>query len=143
MRVLRCAALSTRLRSVPTVVAALAALAVGACGSEPRVALESLEVRDSVYVQPATGEPFTGRVYRTFADDPDRVELEGRLERGTWNGELTVYHAGGSIRYQGRLADGAPCGAWVENREGGEELSLYEELVREIESMGLYPPCPD
>lgn len=130
-------------RGAATLLALLAALLVAGCRPEPRVALESLVVRDSVYFEPASGEPFTGRVYRSFPDDPDRVELEGRLEGGTWNGELTVYHPGGSIRYQGRLADGRPCGAWVENREEGEELSLYEELVREIESMGLYPACPD
>lgn len=121
----------------------LLALLLTGCGPEPRVALDTLVLRDSLYLAPGSLEPFTGRVFRVFADDPEQVELEGRLEEGTWNGELTVYHPGGRIRYQGRLAGGAPCGAWVENRDESDEGSLYDELVREIESMGLYPACPD
>ena len=69
--------------------------------------------------------------------------LEGSLRDGLWEGELTVYHESGRIRYQGRLSRGAPCGAWVENRDDEPAGSLSRELKQEIESMGLYPPCPD
>lgn len=120
-------------------------LAVGSagCGSPESVSLETLVIRDSLYVSPGTGAPFTGPVHRLFPGEEGRVELVGRLEEGVWNGELTVHHSEGGIRYQGRLVDGTPCGAWVANRGGGEEGTLYEELVREIESLAVYPACPD
>ena len=113
------------------------------CAGEPRVALDSLELRDSVYLVPATGEPFTGEVFRPFEGDGDRLQLQGRLEEGAWNGELTVWHRDGSVRYQGRLVAGVQCGAWVENREEAGDESLHEALRRDIESLGLYPPCPE
>jgi antitoxin component YwqK of YwqJK toxin-antitoxin module len=122
-------------------VALVPAVGPGGCGEEERVPLDSLVLRDSLYLDAGTGAPFTGFVARRFEDGA--LQLEGRLEDGTWNGELTVWHPGGSVRYQGRLVDGAQCGAWVENRDEGEETSVYEELKREIESMGLYPPCPE
>jgi hypothetical protein len=118
-------------------------LAVQGCAGEPRVPLDSLVVRDSTYLVAETGEPYTGEVFRAFSDDPDHIQLEGRIEEGSWNGEMTVYHEGGGIRYQGRMAGGAPCGAWVENRSEEAAPSLYESLVQDVESMGLYPPCPD
>lgn len=122
--------------------ATLVFLLAGCVG--PRTAdLDDLVLRDSTYRVAATLEPFTGRVVRHFASDPEKVQLEGTLRDGTWEGELTVYHESGRIRYQGRLSAGAPCGAWVENRDDDASGSVYQELKREIESMGLYPPCPE
>jgi hypothetical protein len=110
----------------------------------PRTAdLDDLILRDSTYLVAETLEPFTGLVVRHFASDPEKVQLEGTLRDGTWEGELTVYHESGRIRYQGRLSAGTPCGAWVENRDDEAPGSVYRELKREIESMGLYPPCPE
>ena len=84
----------------------------------PRAAdLDDLVLRDSTYLVAETLEPFTGRVVRHFASEPDRVQLEGTLREGAWEGELTVYHESGRVRYQGRLSAGTPCGAWVENRD--------------------------
>ena len=105
--------------------------------------LATLVQQDSTYLTPDTREPFTGRVYRRFPDKPDQNQLVGALKDGVWEGELTVYHASGRIRYQGELHRGAPCGVWVENREDGPPGSLYQELKQEIESMGVYDPCPD
>ncbi len=110
----------------------------------PRAAdLDDLVLRDSTYLVAETLEPFTGRVVRHFASEPDRVQLEGTLREGAWEGELTVYHESGRVRYQGRLSAGTPCGAWVENRDDEPSGTVYQELRREIESMGIYPPCPE
>jgi len=122
---------------------ALALLLAGACVQGPPTNLDTLVLQDSTYLAPGTLGPFTGRVVRYFPDDSGRVEIEGTLEGGTWEGELTVYHRSGRIRYQGLLAGGAPCGAWVENREDAEAGSVYLLLKQDIESMGIYPPCPE
>lgn len=120
------------------------ALLVGtACADGAPADLDVLVLRDSTYLTPGTLEPFTGRVVRYFPGDGAKVQIEGRLEEGTWEGELTVYHESGRIRYQGRLAAGSPCGAWVENREDEAAESLYRMLKQDIESMGIYPPCPE
>lgn len=121
------------------------ALATLACGSpEPRD-LTTLIVVDSLYVEPATGEPFTGPVYRGFPDAPDdgRLQLEGGLVEGAWDGEFVVYHPNGRVRYMGSFAAGGRCGPWTENADSTRNESVYEDLVDEIESLGVYPPCPE
>jgi hypothetical protein len=120
----------------------LALLLAGACFQGRPANLDTLVLQDSTYLAPGTREPFTGRVVRYFPGDSGRVQIEGTLRDGTWEGELTVYHRSGRIRYQGRLAGGAPCGAWTENREDAEAGNLYLLLKQDIESMGIYPPCP-
>ena len=118
-------------------------LCLAACSDGPPAELGTLVLRDSTYLAPGTLEPFSGRVVRHFAGAPDKVQIEGTLENGTWEGELTVYHQSGRLRYQGRLSAGAPCGAWVDNRDDEEAGSVYLMLKQDIESMGIYPECPD
>ena len=125
----------------PSLLAAL--LLAAACAQGPPTDLGTLVQRDSTYLAPATLEPFSGRVVRYFADAPEKVQIEGTLEDGTWEGELTVYHPSGRVRYQGVMYRGAQCGAWVENRDEGPAESVYEMLKQEIESLGLYPECPE
>lgn len=121
----------------------LAALLGAACSAAPTRDLRELVLRDSVYVDSSTLEPFTGNVFRTFPDHPDRVQLEGELRNGLWNGELVVYHPNGRVRYLGRLADGVKCGVWTENKDPEPTDDVYRELKQEIESMGIYPECPE
>lgn len=121
-------------------VLALLCLAGACAGPAPRD-LDELVVLDSVYVDASTSLPYSGGVYRMFAADHARVQLEGHLLDGEWNGEFTVYHVNGRIRYLGSFARGQRCGAWTENADSVPTLSIYEEVVREIETLGLYPPC--
>ena len=118
-------------------------LCLVACFQGPPTDLGTLVQKDSTYLSPGTLEPFSGRMVRYFTDAPPKVQIEGTLESGTWEGELTVYHVSGRIRYQGRLSAGAPCGAWAENREHEAAESLYLMLKQDIESMGIYPECPE
>ncbi|NJD19044.1 MAG: hypothetical protein FIA95_07165 [Gemmatimonadetes bacterium] len=118
-------------------------MALWSCAPGPAADLGTLVLRDSTYLEPGTLEPFSGRVVRHFTDAPEKVELKGTLVDGTWEGELTVYHESGRIRYQGQLSAGAPCGAWVENREDAEAASVYETLLQDVESLGVYPDCPE
>ena len=121
---------------------ACAALALAAACADARARpLDELIVRDSLYVDPASGEPFNGRVVRRFEEDSSRVQIEGRLREGVWDGEMIVYHPNGRVRYMGSFAGGERCGPWVENADSVPTESIYEDLVREVESMGLYPPC--
>jgi hypothetical protein len=113
------------------------------CGElAPPVPLERLVLQDSVYLDAETLLPYTGRVVKAFANDADRVQLRGELVEGAWNGEIVVYHENGRIRYQGWLDDGEKCGAWIENRDPTAPADVFAELKQEIESLGLYPPCP-
>jgi hypothetical protein len=105
--------------------------------------LDELMVRDSTYLDPVTLEPFSGRIVRYFVHDTTLVEVEGRLKDGTWTGELTIYHPSGRIRDQGRLVDGVKCGAWVEDGPDREAGGIYEEVVREVESLSIYPDCTE
>jgi len=129
--------------SRPGCLSATLLLLLGGCVGTRTADLDDLVLRDSTYLVAESLEPYTGRVVRHFASDAEKVQLEGTLRDGIWEGELTVYHESGRIRYQGRLSAGSPCGAWVENRDDEASGSVYQELKREIESMGLYPPCPE
>ena len=115
------------------------ALFVG-CAGPPRV-LDELVVVDSLYIEPATGEPWTGSVVRYFEDEPEKVQIEGGLLDGAWHGELVVYHPNGRVRYMGSFVNGERCGPWTENADSTSLESVYEALIREVESMGIYPPC--
>jgi len=130
-------------RTLRRVGAALLLLILPACLAPRPTDLDTLVQQDSTYLVAETLEPFTGPVIQYFDPAHEKVKLEGRLEEGVWEGELTVYHESGRIRYQGRLSAGAPCGSWVENREDEPAESVYQMLKQEIESMGLYPPCPE
>lgn len=99
-------------------------------------------LRDSTYYDPVSLQPFTGPVERRFPGDTATVQMSGFLRNGTWSGELRAYHPNGRLRYLGSLHEGAPCGEWIEEQGAENPGSLYEQLVEEIESMAVYPPCP-
>ena len=96
---------------------------------------------DSAYLVPESRAPYSGRVFRMFESEPSRVQLEGALLDGVWDGDLVVYHPNGRVRYFGTFVRGERCGAWTENADSVAVESVYDELVREIETMGLYPSC--
>ena len=124
-------------------IALLLAFVLG-CGrgdSFDPVELRDLVLRDSTYYEPVTLEPYTGPVSSAFLTDSDRMQIEGAMLDGVWHGTLRVYHGDGRIRYEGRLEQGVQCGPWTENTDPEPPTSLYEELVTEIESLGIYPPC--
>jgi hypothetical protein len=110
--------------------------------AEP-VELRDLVLQDSTYFSPTTLVPYTGPVSSTFLTAPDGTQIEGAMLDGVWHGELTIYHRDGRVRYQGRLEHGVRCGAWTENTDPRPPSNIYDELVTEIESLGLYPPCSD
>ncbi len=122
---------------------ALLILLCTGCTLTPVRDLDELVQQDSTYYEPQTMEPYSGPVYRLFLDDSTKVEVEGTLRGGTWHGELTVFHLNGRVRYAGSFDDGVQCGAWIQDADSEPRGSLYEELVKEIETMSLYPPCPD
>ncbi|MBT8487653.1 MAG: hypothetical protein HKN72_11455 [Gemmatimonadetes bacterium] len=116
---------------------------LGCGGDPPPRDLDTLAVRDSLYVEPETESLYNGPVYRDFADAPGEIQLAGRLSEGTWDGEMLVYHRNGAIRYMGSFHEGSRCGPWTENADSVRNQSIYQELVDEIESLGVYPPCPE
>ncbi len=139
------AARSRRVRaSRPAIVCLLLAIvALGGCREgEAARDLRELVIRDSTYYAPETMQPFTGRIFRPFPADSTRTEIEGALVGGTWHGELTVYHASGRIRYMGSFWHGERCGPWTENTSDREPVDVYDQLLTDIETLGLYPPCP-
>ena len=104
--------------------------------------LDELTIQDSTYLDPETLAPYTGLVFRVFETAPETRKLHGALMDGVWQGELVVYHSNGRVRYSGSFANGERCGPWFENRDTESPEDIDEELVQEIESMGLYPKCP-
>ena len=69
------------------------------------------------------------------------LPLLGCSDGKDWDGELVVYHPNGRVRYMGSFTGGDRCGPWIENADSVPTENAYEDLVREVESMGLYPPC--
>jgi hypothetical protein len=118
----------------------IAVLLLAGC-AEQRRGLDELIVVDSVYLDPVTREPWTGPVFRAFDDDPGSTQLEGDLLEGAWDGDLRVYHPNGRIRYMGSFRGGDRCGPWTENSDSVPTESVYDALIREVETMGLYPAC--
>lgn len=127
-------------RWVRRVWVAVAAVLVLGCETPPRE-LSELTVVDSLYVDQESGAPWSGPVIRYFEDDPEVVQLEGTLLDGAWHDELVVYHLNGRVRYMGSFNRGDRCGAWTENADSTELGSVYEALLREVETIGMYPPC--
>jgi hypothetical protein len=122
---------------------ALLALVVAGCKDDARPRdLAELVVVDSTYYAPETMVPYSGRVFRAFAAEPERMQIEGALLDGAWHGELLVYHRSGRVRYMGSFARGERCGPWTENAWDREAVNLYDEFVSEVEAMAIYPPCP-
>ena len=122
----------------------LVAFMASACSAlSPERDLTELVLQDSTYLTPDAMVPYTGDVFKYFPDNRGKVQLRGHLRDGTWNGELTVYHPNGRIRYLGQLAAGVKCGVWTENMDPNPPESLYRELKQEVERMGLYPACPE
>jgi len=124
---------------------ASATIAFGACGlgAPPPRNLDELVVRDSLYFESGSSLPYSGPVFRPFTDDPTRNEIVGLLVDGTWHDELVVYHPSGRIRYMGAFDHGHRCGPWTENRDDREPGGLLDEFRTEIETLGMYPPCPE
>ncbi|MGB1655859.1 MAG: toxin-antitoxin system YwqK family antitoxin [Longimicrobiales bacterium] len=116
-------------------------LSAAACSGHERTDLAALDVVDSLYVVPETLEPFSGPIVRYFEEPSDMVELEGGLRDGVFDGELVVYHPNGRVRYMGSFRDGERCGPWTENADSTETGSVYDQVMREVETLGLYPPC--
>ncbi len=133
------------MKRVSVLVTLLLAVACGRTPSPPRGArdLSELVIHDSTYYAPESMQPYTGPVFSRFLLHPDQIQLAGELKDGTWDGELRVYHRDGRIRYEGRFQNGARCGAWTENTDPRPPTNLYDELVTEIETLALYPPCSD
>ena len=128
--------------------------AAAACNASPPRELADLVVRDSTYLDSETLTPYTGPVVHHFAaaapSDEDaesaperRRQLEATLRDGAWEGELTVYHPTGRIRYQGEMRAGARCGAWTENENADEPETVYEAIREDLESLVIYPDCPE
>ena len=120
---------------------ALGLLVFAGCQAPTRE-LTELVVQDSTYLDPETMLPFSGRVFRNFAGEGSGPQLEAAMRDGTWEGELTVFHESGRIRYQGEMSGGARCGAWVENENPTEPESVYEAIKEDLESLVMYPECP-
>ena len=125
------------------VVLALAALAIASCSGPPSRPLTELVVRDSTYFDPATGLPFSGRVFHDFGGEEGGRQLEAAMRDGTWEGELAVYHPTGRIRYEGEMSGGARCGVWVENENPVEPQSAYQAIREDLESLVVYAECPE
>ena len=109
----------------------------------PAREIGELVVQDTTYLEPATMLPYSGRVFRNFPGEEERVQLEATLRDGTWEGELTVYHETGRVRYQGEMSGGARCGGWIENEAPTAPETVYEAIKEDLESLVMYPGCPD
>lgn len=120
---------------------ALLVCVLAACGGPAPRDLADLVSEDSIYVEPLTGLPYSGPVYRAFASDRGKLQIEAELLNGEWEGEFIVYHRNGRVRYMGSFVGGQRCGPWTENADSIAPVNAYAELFSEIESMGIYPPC--
>ncbi len=139
---------------------AVAALLWAGCLGAPPRELGELVLQDSTYLDPATMLPYSGAVVRSFRGGglgdggggggglghgeggaDRRLELEATLLDGVWEGEFTVYHETGRVRYEGEMSAGVPCGAWVEQENPVEPESVYEAIKQDLESLVMYPEC--
>ena len=114
-------------------------LALAACAQAPPREITELVVQDSTYLDPETMLPYSGPVFRNFPADEGGTQFEATLRDGTWEGELTIYHETGRVRYEGEMSGGAQCGAWIENENPVESESIYEAIKEDLESLVIYP----
>ena len=136
------ARLRSRLTRCAAWLACLLAPVLFACVAPARN-LEELIIQDSTYLDPVSMLPYSGRVIRHFQGEDSLLQLEATLRGGTWEGELTVYHESGRVRYQGEMSGGAQCGGWIENENATEPETVYQAITEDLESLVIYPECPD
>ncbi len=113
-----------------------------ACMQIPPREITELVVQDSTYLDPETMLPYSGPVFRNFLGEEGRTQFEATLRDGTWEGEFTVYHETGRIRYQGEMSGGTQCGGWIENEDLVEPETVYEAIRQDLEALVIYPDCP-
>ena len=118
-------------------------LALAAYAQAPPREITELVVQDSTYLDPETMLPYSGPVFRNFPADEGGTQFEATLRDGTWEGELTIYHETGRVRYEGEMSGRAQCGAWIENENPVESESIYEAIKEDLESLVIYPDCPE
>ena len=121
----------------------LAVPSLAACTRTPPREITELVVQDSTYLDPKTLLPYSGPVFRNFPGEGGGTQLEAMLRGGAWEGEFTIYHETGRIRYEGEMSGGAQCGAWIENESPVEPESAYEAIKEDLESLVIYPDCPE
>ena len=71
-------------------------LLLGGCKKKIIFDNVTLEIRDSIYVDPETGTPYSGKVVSTRPDEEGRSKgMEGFLKNGKWHGKSIYYYNDG------------------------------------------------
>ena len=82
----------------------LMAVAATSLGAQAPADLDGLVRRGNVYLDPATGDPYSGPVVRMF--DSQRVRERGTMLNGTWDGERESFHLNGFVSLRETFRDG-------------------------------------
>ena len=71
-------------------------LLLGGCKKKIIFDNVTLEIRDSIYVDPETGTPYSGKVVSSRPDEEGRSKgMEGFLKNGKWHGKTITYYNDG------------------------------------------------
>ena len=71
-------------------------LLLGGCGEKVIYDNVTLEIKDSIFIDPETGTPYSGKVASTRPNEIDQwKEMEGFLKNGKWHGKLVKYYNDG------------------------------------------------
>ena len=111
----------------------LVALAALACHEPPARPRDDLLRRGSLYLDPATLEPYSGAVFTTFEGSPDRIEQRASLREGHYDGPFEWYSGEGQLALRELYRDGTREGPYEWYFESGRlyERGSYVEGLRE------------
>jgi antitoxin component YwqK of YwqJK toxin-antitoxin module len=120
-------------RSVVPACAGLIALFLLACSAPAPRPKEELLRQGSLYLDPATLEPYSGAIFTTFEGAPDRVVQRASLREGHYDGPLEWYSGEGQLELRELYRDGTKEGPYEWYFESGQvyERGFYIDGRRE------------
>jgi hypothetical protein len=113
--------------------ACFVALVSLACGEAPPRPKEDLVRQGSLYLDPATLEPYSGAIFTTFEGSPNRIVQRASLREGHYDGPLEWYSGEGQLELRELYRDGTKEGPYEWYFESGHlyERGFYVDGLRE------------
>jgi hypothetical protein len=117
---------------VRAVAGSIALAALGCSDPAPRPKAELLR-EGSLYLDPATLEPYSGAVFTTFAGSSDRIVQRASLREGHYDGPLEWYSGEGQLELRELYRDGTKEGPYEWYFESGQiyERGFYIDGLRD------------
>ncbi|MEO2157788.1 MAG: hypothetical protein ABGX31_00460 [bacterium] len=120
-------------------------------GQDQRMAMSELVFQDGRFVNPSSGEPYSGDVISVFETDSSKTRELGTLRDGQWQGLYETYYFNGQLESRINYSDGEFDGPLERYYFDGKMIAkgTYNQGARCGEWFDVdgtedsYPSCPE